>query len=204
MILVFLFALIFIMPFIPVAINLVLSKITEFTERTSTYNIGRNIALCIAIMCIVILPFVAPESRLPEEQSYSQPEETALRTSSPTVKKDPLYYTCPDFSDLAPLPPLPTGSPIREIPFEITSYPKNASRNEEVFVTIQGEPYTEYDILVEYSSGPSTAAGLHSKTSDENGYVCWFWKVGGRTSYGRYPITVTDGTWEETVYFRVA
>ena len=52
-------------------------------------------------------------------------------------------------------------------------------------------PGAECSIDVEYSSGPSTATGLGSKTADSAGNVSWTWKVGSKTATGTYPITVT-------------
>ena len=57
---------------------------------------------------------------------------------------------------------------------DFVSYPVTAHRNEKVTVKIYGEPNTVYDITVTYSSGISTADGLHPKTSDSKGYVYWW------------------------------
>lgn len=54
-------------------------------------------------------------------------------------------------------------------------------------------PNTSCAINVEYKSGPSTAAGLVTKTSDGAGNVSWTWKVGANTTPGSWPITVTCG-----------
>ena len=67
-------------------------------------------------------------------------------------------------------------------------------RNEYVTVTVQGKPNTTYTISVTYASGHvSEASGLGKAVSDENGYVTWTWKVGGRTGFGKSYFTVTDG-----------
>ena len=47
-------------------------------------------------------------------------------------------------------------------------------------------------ITVRYKSGPSQAAGLYTKRS-ASGRVSWSWKVGTRTTPGRWPITVSCG-----------
>ncbi|MDB5179711.1 MAG: hypothetical protein JWN12_343 [Candidatus Saccharibacteria bacterium] len=52
-------------------------------------------------------------------------------------------------------------------------------------------PSSTCNIVVNYYSGPSTAAGLYTKTSDGNGNIQWSWIVGTRTSSGSWPITVT-------------
>lgn len=48
-------------------------------------------------------------------------------------------------------------------------------------------------ITVNYKSGPSHAAGLYSKRSS-GGRVSWTWKVGTRTTPGRWPIVVRCGS----------
>jgi hypothetical protein len=48
-------------------------------------------------------------------------------------------------------------------------------------------------ITVYYKSGPSTAKGLYSKRPT-SGRVSWRWKVGTRTTPGRWPITVSCGS----------
>jgi hypothetical protein len=48
-------------------------------------------------------------------------------------------------------------------------------------------------ITVYYKSGPSHAAGLYSKRPT-SGRVSWTWKVGTRTTPGRWPIRVSCAT----------
>jgi hypothetical protein len=48
-------------------------------------------------------------------------------------------------------------------------------------------------ITVYYKSGPSHAAGLYSKRPIA-GRVSWTWKVGTRTTPGRWPIRVSCGS----------
>ena len=55
-------------------------------------------------------------------------------------------------------------------------------------------PNTVCSITVVYSSGPSVAAGLGAAPSDASAEVSWTWKVGGRTTPGTWPITVTCGS----------
>lgn len=116
----------------------------------------------------------------------------------------PTFETLPPFSFDDFEPTFDTESPTEKTSIDFIRYPETAHRNEKVTVKIQGEPYTTYSITVTYSSGPSTAAGLRSKESDASGYVSWTWKVGGRTSFGTYPITVTGGGSSDTVYFDVS
>lgn len=51
-------------------------------------------------------------------------------------------------------------------------------------------------ITVHYKSGPSHAQGLDPKrpAPGGNGRVYWTWMVGGNTTLGRWPITVSCGS----------
>jgi hypothetical protein len=46
-------------------------------------------------------------------------------------------------------------------------------------------------ITVHYKSGPSEAQGLYPKRGKR---ISWTWKVGTRTTHGRWPITVSCGS----------
>jgi len=46
-------------------------------------------------------------------------------------------------------------------------------------------------ITVYYKSGPSSAAGLYP---EQGRRISWTWKVGTRTTPGRWPITVSCGS----------
>jgi uncharacterized protein (DUF58 family) len=46
-------------------------------------------------------------------------------------------------------------------------------------------------ITVYYKSGPSEAQGLYPKSGSR---ISWTWKVGTRTTPGRWPITVSCGS----------
>jgi micrococcal nuclease len=54
-------------------------------------------------------------------------------------------------------------------------------------------PSRSCSITVYYYSGPSHAAGLYSKRP-VSGRVSWTWKVGTRTTPGRWPISVRCGS----------
>jgi hypothetical protein len=53
-------------------------------------------------------------------------------------------------------------------------------------------PSRTCSITVYYKSGPSHAQGLYPKRP-VNGRVSWTWKVGTRTTPGRWPIVVSCG-----------
>lgn len=48
-------------------------------------------------------------------------------------------------------------------------------------------------IAVFYKSGPSQTAGLYPKRA-VSGWIGWTWKVGSRTTPGRWPIVVSCGS----------
>ena len=54
-------------------------------------------------------------------------------------------------------------------------------------------PSRTCSITVTYKSGPSHAQGLYPKRPS-NGRVSWTWKVGTRTTPGRWPIRVACGS----------
>ncbi len=57
---------------------------------------------------------------------------------------------------------------------------------------MQGEPNTNYSILVYYSEKPSEAKGLEDKVSDKNGRITWKWRIGSRTKTGEHKIVIKN------------
>ena len=86
---------------------------------------------------------------------------------------------------------------------QFISTPGTVRRNQTARLRIKGSPNTAYSITVYYNSGPSTASGLYTKTSDSSGYVSWSWRVGGRTSAGTYKIVVSGGGNRQITTFHV-
>lgn len=76
---------------------------------------------------------------------------------------------------------------------KVTSFPAIVYRNQDVTLSAQGSPNTEYTLNVYYSSGASTAEGLGKKTTDRTGRVSWSWQIGGRTNPGNYHLTISGG-----------
>lgn len=76
-------------------------------------------------------------------------------------------------------------------------------RNQVATVRIKGKANTEYGIAVYYSSGKSTASGLENKVSDENGEVSWSFKIGGRTTPGKYKLIISSGNNSSEYIFTV-
>lgn len=76
----------------------------------------------------------------------------------------------------------------------ITKAPGAVGRNRMATLAAKTTPGSmKCTIAVYYKSGPGKAAGLVPKTSAAAGAVIWTWKVGGNTTKGTWPITVTCG-----------
>lgn len=80
-----------------------------------------------------------------------------------------------------------------EVEISLISITSPISAGSTASITVQGEPDTDYSITVMYSSGPSSADGLETKTSDSDGMVSWSWKIGTRTKEGTCRISVSGG-----------
>jgi Putative peptidoglycan binding domain len=72
--------------------------------------------------------------------------------------------------------------------------PGTVARNSTATVTVGTTPGTSCTIDVQYPSGQSIAAGLENAQADTSGQVSWSWRVGGNTTLGTWPITITCGT----------
>ncbi len=58
-------------------------------------------------------------------------------------------------------------------------------------LTASTAPGANCSIAVHYKSGPSRAKGLIPKVASSSGRVSWTWRVGSKTTPGRWPIVVT-------------
>jgi hypothetical protein len=67
------------------------------------------------------------------------------------------------------------------------------SRGDYATLTARVFPSRTCSITVYYKSGPSSAQGLYPKRP-RLGRVSWTWKVGTRTTPGRWPIRVSCGS----------
>ncbi len=85
---------------------------------------------------------------------------------------------------------LPTTASARVRLVRVTS-PINAGAY--ATLTVSVSPARKCSITVYYKSGPSSAAGLYPKRPS-GGRVSWTWKVGTRTTPGRWPIVVSCGS----------
>lgn len=127
-------------------------------------------------------------------------ESTEVPTEAPTEKpteeptEEPTQASTEIPTEMPTQPPTVSQTePNEQTGIVFISWPETIQRGTEGTVTIQGLPNTSYRIQVYYKSGPSTAAGLEEKISDENGYVTWTWKVSSRTGIGTFKIVVSGG-----------
>jgi len=77
-----------------------------------------------------------------------------------------------------------------EISISVVSLNSPISAGSNAKLTIQTAPGSICSITVYYKSGPSSAAGLGSQTTDASGQATWSWKVGSRTTPGIWEIVV--------------
>ncbi len=86
------------------------------------------------------------------------------------------------------------GSGTPEQTLAPVSIPETVALGGKATVTVRGKANTEYSIRVTLPSGSqSKAAGLETKTSDENGTVTWEWTVASGTKAGEVQVSVTGG-----------
>ena len=90
-------------------------------------------------------------------------------------------------------PPAATTAPPAAGATQVVSVTSPIARNADATVRAQTSPGASCTIVVRYSSGPSTAQGLGPKTADGSGAVAWTWTIGGQTTLGTWPVTVTCG-----------
>lgn len=93
---------------------------------------------------------------------------------------------------------LPAAASTAFPPVKFVTVSSPVSRGGTASVTIQTLVGTPCVITVFYRSGPSRSSGLFPKTAGRRGRITWTWKVGTRTTPGRWPIRVECGSDEIT------
>ena len=121
------------------------------------------------------------------------PTPTPTKTPKPTVAPTPVPTPTKTPKPTATLAPTQEISRSRAAGIQIVDYSETVSRGARAFIEIQGAPNTEYTCDVVYKSGPSTADGIGTKTSNGEGIVRWSWKVGSRTSLDYTPTIYISG-----------
>ncbi len=79
----------------------------------------------------------------------------------------------------------------QQLQVKLVSLTSPVSPGSDATVVVQTVPNASCSITVIYKSGPSRASGLVPKTSDNKGNVSWTWRVGTRTTAGKWPIIAT-------------
>ncbi|MCL1999262.1 MAG: thermonuclease family protein [Turicibacter sp.] len=76
----------------------------------------------------------------------------------------------------------------------IISAPNQGRRGQDLTITFQGEPNTEYNLSVVSAAGNTlTADGLGTTTANASGVATWTWRVGSRTGAGNQRAVITGG-----------
>ena len=157
------------------------------------------------VYAIIAIIGAASNSKEPKPVNHIDVNETTVVTEAATVPATEKETEAP--TEAEPTEP-PTESPTKApteppTPISFTSYTDYVDAGAIASVTIQAAPNTDYSIHVFYDTSESKADGLETKTSDDNGFVTWEWKVGTNTSKGEHSITVRGGGTFETVKFTV-
>lgn len=79
----------------------------------------------------------------------------------------------------------------QQLQIKLVSLTSPASPGDNASITIQTVPNAACMITVRYKSGPSRARGLNPRNADHEGTVTWTWRVGTRTTPGRWPIIIS-------------
>jgi hypothetical protein len=140
-------------------------------------------------------------------------QQTPAATPSPSPSAQPTAIkttvSTPNASGAVPTlaaTPKPTTevTPKAEtVHVQILSVTSPARRNSTATLKAKVAPGAIASIVVHYKSGPSKAAGLESKKADPDGNISWSWHVGGNTTLGSWPITVTSGETSAETQFEV-
>jgi hypothetical protein len=97
----------------------------------------------------------------------------------------------PSSASTTTVKPTPTTPPATgAITVVITSLTSPISPGSTASVTAQTAGGATCTVVVEYKSGPSSAAGLGPKTAGTSGAVTWSWTIGTHTTPGSWPVTV--------------
>lgn len=85
---------------------------------------------------------------------------------------------------------LTTAAIAQQPQLRLVSLTSPVSPGDDASITIQTAPNAACIITVRYKSGPSKARGLYPQNADGRGMVTWTWRVGSRTTPGRWPIII--------------
>lgn len=146
---------------------------------------------------------MAADSVKPQSQAVPTIAPAATAAGSPGSKPSPSVAPEAAAKNASPVPtPTPSATADKhKAGVEIVSVTSPAARNGTAKLKAKVTPGATASITVHYKSGPSTAAGLDDKQADSEGNVSWSWKVGGNTTLGVWPITVScEGSTAKTSF----
>jgi hypothetical protein len=180
-------------------------EITVFVLILRSSWSGRTKAIACSIWTVFLMVLLISGAASPHPASVAQ----STNQTSPTTEAIASLTTVAASRAPTPTPSAapPVPSPIPAAPAQtavsFVNAPITAARGLNATLQVKTDPNTSCSIVVNYKSGPSTAAGLGAKTSDGAGNVSWTWKVGGNTTPGSWPITVTCGNGSAQTYITV-
>src|SRR4051794_13624770 len=102
-----------------------------------------------------------------------------------------LAFRCPSASAAPGTAASPAPSAKGKV--RLVSVTSPASAGSDATLTVAVPSGTRCAIVVNYKSGPSSAAGLYPQRASSSGRIAWRWMVGTRTTPGRWPIDVSCG-----------
>jgi cytoskeletal protein RodZ len=129
--------------------------------------------------------------------------ETAKTDTSNQVKTEPEPSQKQETKSEQQAPAPSTAPDTQKATVEIISVTSPAPRNSYATLKAKVPPGATATIEVDYKSGPSHAAGLGPKQAGPDGIVSWTWKVGGNTTIGTWPITVSCNGASASTQFEV-
>jgi len=146
---------------------------------------------------------ITPEL-MPTPEPTPSPEPTPTPEPLPTPEPTPIPVqpTIPTTADGTALNRIEVVGSLGTIqPIYFTA---QVRRNEHAQVQLtSGHPNTTHNLRVRYATAYGTAAGLGDAESNNQGFVSWRWQVGGRTTLGSWPITITINGESFRFYFEV-
>lgn len=85
----------------------------------------------------------------------------------------------------------PTGATGQPAALSFIASDLNVWPGDDAMVEIHTKPGATATIQVDYLSGPSRAKGLYPQHADASGDITWTWKVGTRTTPGKWPVWIS-------------
>ena len=145
-------------------------------------------------------PPTVDEPPVQPEEPAELPPDPAPADPEPPIQEHPLAYRYPAVTRYwEPLTTINvTGS---RGTVQTISFTSELRRNEEGRVQLIGQPAIYNLTILSAAGNRLTAAGLGDRQSNDDGFVRWYWLVGGNTGFGTQTATITVGG--ETFTFEI-